>query len=223
MRKEWLEDRISDLKKTKAGLALALGVSPARITDLVSGKRSVGATEIPIIAAYLEWPEILLLSKISGGVVAPTALGSVRVIGEVQAGIWRPAVIWPYDEQYIAPVAADPRYAQFPQFGLLVRGPSMNKIFPDGSVAICVNLIDLGRDPRSGQRVVVQRRIATEDGYEVTIKELEKDAQGDYWLWPRSTDPNFQQPWKLRHEYARDDNEDVQVAALVIGSYRPEP
>ncbi len=224
MRNEWLEKRLAELKKPKSGLADAMGLPPARITEMISGDRQIRAAEVPAMAAYLEWPEIVLLSTISGGAVSPTALGTVKVIGEVQAGVWREALEWPEEDQYVAPVAAEPSYAQFRQFGLRVRGPSMNEIYPDGSIAICVNLIELGRDPKPGQRVVVLRRsnAGADIGFEATIKELRRDDAGDYWLWPRSTDPNFQTPWKLQHEYAHDDNEDIRIVSLVIGSYRPE-
>lgn len=98
----------------------------------------------------------------------------------------------------------------------------MNELYPHGSTIVCVSLMDLGRDPIPGERVVCHRRSAV--GLEATVKELRQDTKGDYWLWPRSTDPAFQQPWRLpRPDDHAADNEDVRIAALVIGSYRPEP
>jgi hypothetical protein len=147
-------------------------------------------------------------------------LDSIMVVGAVQAGVWREALEWPESDWYPAPVAADRRFLAVPQFGLVVRGPSMNELYPDGSVVVCVKLIDLGRDPRPFERVVVQRR--ADDGYEATVKELRIDDRGGAWLWPRSTDPNFQQPWRVPDAPDGHESEDITVVALVIGSYRME-
>lgn len=97
----------------------------------------------------------------------------------------------------------------------------MNEIYPEGSVVICVKIHDLGRDPLPPERVVCQRR--SEMGFEATVKELRRDALGEFWLWPRSNDPNFQQPWKLPKPNEHDHNDDIQIVALVVGMYRPEP
>jgi len=147
-------------------------------------------------------------------------LDFIHVVGAVQAGVWREALEWPEADWYPAPVATDRRFSRFPQFGLEVRGPSMNELYPDGSVVVCVKLIDIGRDPKPFDRVIVQRRAG--DGYEATVKELRIDADNNAWLWPRSTDPNFQQPWRVPASDADHDGEDITVVALVIGSYRPE-
>lgn len=222
MRNDWLHDRLAETGKTAKGLADALGLPSARVHEMIGGTRQIRATEVAPMAAYLDWPEIAVLAKLSGGAVSPVALGSVKVVGEVQAGVWREALEWPTEDHFVAPVGANPAFAHVRQFGLLVRGPSMNEIYPDGSIIVCANFMDLGFDPKPGNRVVVLRRSPHDHECEATVKELRRDAAGDYWLWPRSTDPNFQTPWKLRHELAVDDNEDVRIVALVTGSFRPE-
>lgn len=117
-------------------------------------------------------------------------------------------------------MAVDTRYAKIEQFGLEVRGPSMNNLYPDGSVVVCVSLMELGTDPAPGDHVIVRRQ--STEGVEATIKEIQRDEAGAYWLWPRSSDPNFQQPWKLPHG-DHFGNEDLTIIALVIGSYIPRP
>jgi len=97
----------------------------------------------------------------------------------------------------------------------------MNEVYPEGSIVVCVNLKDLGREPRPGERVIVERHGAS-GLVEITVKELRRDESGDYWLWPRSTHPAFQQPWKWPQPQDEHSGEDIQVIALVIGSYRPE-
>lgn len=70
--------------KSAKGLAQALGVAPARITEITKGVRKVKATEVPKIAAYLELPppsEHVQYSNL--------ALGQVRIMGRIEAGVWR--------------------------------------------------------------------------------------------------------------------------------------
>lgn len=71
-RMDWLETRLRDLpgKKTKAGLARAIGKPPSRISEIVRGTRQIQQDEWRPMAAYLEWTvgelhDVLL--RISGG------------------------------------------------------------------------------------------------------------------------------------------------------------
>lgn len=147
-------------------------------------------------------------------------LASDYVIGEVQAGHWLEAAEWPRGDWMPVIVPIDPAYEHLPRFGLLVRGPSMNQLYPDGSVLICVKLIDLNREPISGERVIVHR---TRGGtiVEATVKEyVERD--GHKRLIPRSDHPDHQTPLELTAPGHDGPEETVTVTALVIGSYRPE-
>lgn len=225
MRNQWLKDRLVELRtrgKTATGLAKLLRLQPARITDMIKGERRIAGSEVPRIAAYLEMPEHEVLALLSGGAVRPAPIRQVMVRGAVQAGLFINALEWPPDDWYPCAVGANPRYDHIPQYGLEVRGPSMNRVYPHGSIVVVVKLLDLGRDPLPGERVVCVRR-GPDDGFEATVKELQRDPDGVYWLWPRSDHPEFQQPWRLpRTEDADFDGEDVSLQALVIGSYRPE-
>jgi SOS-response transcriptional repressor LexA len=148
-------------------------------------------------------------------------LQPITVIGAVQAGSWSEAAEWPPDDQFTTVAMIDQRFSKLKPIGLEVRGPSMNEIYPPGSIVICVNLIELERDPLPGEKVIVQRH--RPDGLiEATVKELRQDATGQYWLWPRSNHPEFQQPWKLPKPDEIDQSDTIQITGLVIGSYRPE-
>lgn len=115
------------------------------------------------------------------------------VVGAVEAEHWAPGWEWPETEKFDIAVPADRRYPEVERFGLLVRGPAMDRLYPDGAIAICANLTDLGEAPAPGQKFVVVRRDAA-DLYEVTIKELALDQNGAPWLWPRSSHPAHQSP-----------------------------
>lgn len=144
------------------------------------------------------------------------ALALVPVTGRVQAGAWVEAIEWPRSDWFEIAAPPDRRYPGVARFGLVVRGPSMDLLYPDGTILICVSLDDLGRSARSGERVVCQRRRGRGE-YEITVKEYVV-RNGSRWLVPHSTDPRYQSPIELHPG----DHADLSLAALVIGSYRPE-
>lgn len=163
------------------------------------------------------WSE--LLKDIQGKLVnRGVRLDAIQVVGAVQAGRWVEAVRWPYVDQYTIQSPVDDRYPGIPREGLEVRGPSMNLLYPEGTVVIVVSLIAIDRDPTPGQKVVVQRR--RRDGtVEATVKEFQKDEAGKVWLWPRSNHPEHQQPIDLTPS---GEIEEIQITSLVVGSYRRE-
>lgn len=144
---------------------------------------------------------------------------NVGVVGAVQAGVWVDAVEWTLGDQFNVSWSKDGIWDHYPKFGLKVRGSSMNLIYPEGSIVICVRFYDLdGRDPRPGERVVVYRR--KNDQIEATLKEFVlQDGRG--WLWPRSSDPAFQAPIEM-HPEGVPPADHPEVYALVIGRYSPE-
>ena len=79
---DWIRQGLKDTRKTRSGLARALGRSPSAVTDLLNGSRRLRAEEIALVADYLgvEPPRL-----IGGGRVAhPT--GRVPLVGYVGAG-----------------------------------------------------------------------------------------------------------------------------------------
>jgi repressor LexA len=199
------------------------GIPQATYSTHESGKRGLSRE------AALRYAELLDISidwLLTGRGVGPEGasddpenavhVSSIPVVGAVQAGQWVEAVEWDQDEWYEIAIPPDPRYPNQRRFGLEVRGPSMNELYPEGSVVVCLRLYELGREPKSGERVVVERRRA--DGcVEATVKEFRQDGEG-VWLWPRSTHPAFQQPVP----FPDDGDEEVTITGLVVGSYRSE-
>lgn len=146
-------------------------------------------------------------------------VSGTQVIGAVEAGVWRPAAEWPEDDFYEVYWVPKQEFIGIPTFGLEVHGPSMDRIYPEGSIVVCVRLAHINREPRSGERVVVYSR--RPDGFlEATLKEYVKE-NGTIWLWPRSTNPHHQAPI-VYGESVADSELEVEVHAVVIGSYRPE-
>lgn len=235
MRNKWLKTRLDELGKTQSGLAREMKLVRSRIGEIIRGDRRIAGHEVATIARYLEWPEAKVLGFISDpSGFAPNVEPSdrpvvaIQVVGEVAAGVFKDALELPHDERYAVHVPTSSAYAHLPLQGLLVRGPSMDLLYPERTVLVVVPVVHLGEGfmPRNGQRVIVQRTNAIGE-HEATVKEIIFDAAGTPWLWPRSTHPEFQQPWRLPQPEEGNGNLDhdeevIRITGLVIGSYRPE-
>ena len=148
--------------------------------------------------------------------VFPVSHNRIFVVGEVQAGVWREAMEESPDVRHYMETPEDQRYPGVRRFALRVKGPSMGDVFPDGSIIICVKLMDIGRQPLDGEYVIVQR--VRRDGLtEATVKQyVLKDGQ--VYFWPRSQHPDYQQPLKLTPD---GENEEILITAIAIRVDRP--
>jgi transcriptional regulator with XRE-family HTH domain len=139
------------------------------------------------------------------------------VKGEVAAGVWKEAYEWPEDEWQAFTGRPDVTAATEHRFGLRVIGPSMNRIYPEGTIVECVSVFGHA-EIEIGKRVVILRTRA--DGrVEATVKELQQGGDGKLWAVPQSYDPTFT-------AFSLNDGEDgiteTRIIAVVVASYRPE-
>ncbi|MCL1496233.1 hypothetical protein CO583_01745 [Parasaccharibacter sp. TMW2.1882] len=146
----------------------------------------------------------------------------IPVIGAVQAGVFSEALEVPDDERYSVSYPTDDGYpASLNRYALEVKGQSMNRVFPEGSVVCVIDYSELGRPPETGDFAVVRRRDPYGPGVEATIKALQILDDGSACLWPQSTDPNFQQPIILKApDLETPDNAgipEIQIKSLVVG------
>lgn len=142
---------------------------------------------------------------------------TIMVVGELCAGQWREAIRWDHDDQYPVPALLDPSLPGYPLEGYVVRGTSMNRIYPDGSIVYAVATISNGLHPVNGDHVLVSRR--NKRGlYEASLKEYVVDADGSKWLWPRSSDPEHQAPLRFGAE-----TEEVTITGIVMASFITRP
>ena len=115
----------------------------------------------------------------------------VRLLCEAQAGTWRAKWHLP-EAARIGILIPD----GFPingtdLFGVRMRSPGAELLYPDGSLLIC-RALDTPIDalPDDSHMIVRrQRRGKTE----ITVRELRRH-EGQIWLWWRSTDPHHQEP-----------------------------
>ena len=185
------------------------------MTNIITGQREIHVDEMKIVADYIQWDLSKVYEALTGNELRPAMLDKIKVVGAVEAGAYQEAISWDLDDGKISPIDKDSRYQDVPQFGLEVRGNSMNEIYPPGTVLVCVKLYDLGRNPRPKEKVIAYRR--NEQGLvEATVKELRQMEDGTYWLWPRSHDPQYQEPLPLSFDDPFGDAEDISIHAVVI-------
>lgn len=134
------------------------------------------------------------------------------VLGIVQAGAWAEiSSDEPEPSEWVA--FEEPQYVRAQLFALIVRGPSVNRFYPDGSRVVCIPAHESG--VQEGDFVVVRRRRGA--FVETTLKQVEVGPDGQVELWPRSDDPAFQEP--LRIDNVRDADEGAEIIAVVIAKY----
>jgi len=210
-----MENRLKILREARdmsmADLAGRLGpdVSPATVDKHEKGKRRLS----------LEWLQRYAeaLGVHAAEIMDDPTNEIVWVRGIAQAGAFSEAVEWDRDRWYPLLVNVDEVWSQFEKFGVETHGPSMNLVYPQGTVCICVSMIETELEPEVGKRYLVQR-IDSAGNHETTIKELQVDDQGRPWLVPRSSDPAFQQPIPIDG----DEGDTVQIVARVVASFRRE-
>lgn len=209
---EWVDKGLLKKGKTSVELAERLGVDQPRITEMRKGRRRVQAAELPVIADYIEEPIPPQLSEVRD------PWQHIPVVGAVQAGYWAEPNEEQLGEPEILHVQLPEMLRSVPVQGLRVEGDSMNKIYPAGTRLICASLYDLHEeDPIAGKRYIV-RRTRADGAVETTVKEVEQDATGKWWLWPRSTDPRHQEPVPFDAK----EGDSIEVTARVLYSMRPE-
>lgn len=146
---------------------------------------------------------------------------SIQVRGAVQAGHWAEAIEWPRDEWDVVRVPRPDGHKSY--FGLLVKGPSMNQVYPEDTILVCVPMMHYDHALSEEDHVIVQRR--AESGLvEATVKEIRSDSEGRIWLWPKSTHPEYQSPIELPRPDASIPDaagaDDVRIVAVVVADYR---
>lgn len=167
-------------------LADRMGVTWQTISNVERGVTGLSSKKLDAYAAALGVEPQDLIAADDGARRVP-------VIGHVQAGHF--AESWEFHEadQFDVPVPNDARFRRFKLQGVEVRGPSMNRRYPEGTVLVFTDAVETGEDVTVGKRYIIERERA--DGLrEATVKLLWRDNEGRHWLLPESDDPRFQEP-----------------------------
>lgn len=208
--------------------------SPDFIRHMRSAKNAPKVDKIFALARVLDVNPSVLLRHISsqsdvllGDAMPyrPENMATIPVVGAVQAGVFTEALEWDAGRRYNIQIPIDDGYPiELSRYALEVKGESMNRIFPDGSLVSVVDFSVLGRPPETGDYVVVMRRDSHGPGFEATIKALQIREDGSACLWPQSNDPNFQQPFIIPAPDCDEPNcagcPDIQIKGLVVSSIK---
>ncbi len=143
---------------------------------------------------------------------SPTA---IMVTGHIEAGEFQDAVEWDQSRWYAVDVPIPARFRKKAK-ALQVRGPSMNMEYPDGSIVVWVDQLDF-RAAQNEDHVIVYS-YSKDDTIEATVKEL-RITDGRQWLWPRSHDPEHQQPVEITNPAEHVTR--IEIQGIVLGGYKP--
>jgi len=65
MSNEWISARLKSLRITKGSLAKSLGIDPARVSEIVGGRRNVQVSELPVMADILQMSTEELVARLT--------------------------------------------------------------------------------------------------------------------------------------------------------------
>lgn len=163
-----MKNRIKEIRELRGisqeKLAELTGTSRSQIVKLERGERRLSQDWMERLAAPVGCAAADFITEIE-----PALTGrKIEVKGYVQAGLWAESnELAPDDWLAIDSHGAYDHYRRVS--GLQVRGDSMDRRFPPGTILIVCQVDDYGRAPETDDYVVVCRRCA--DGlHEWTIK-----------------------------------------------------
>jgi transcriptional regulator with XRE-family HTH domain len=139
----------------------------------------------------------------------------LRLVGDIQAGVWREPTESQDMEFMRVPVAPVSDYPVEAQYALRIVGNSVDRIAKDGAIIHCIDVGMANLTPRDGDLVCAERIRGTLR--EMTVKRL-RAVNGALELWPESTDPTQQE--KLAYKPPKGNGE-VIIRAIVIGAFQP--
>lgn len=217
---ERLQKALADKGWSNAELARRSGVSYDSVSKYLKGGVSKPRGDALELLAVALGVDSLWLEK----GIDPNELGStgdtrsIKVIGPVQAGYWTEAFEWDENDQYAVHINADIDVRSFKLYGAELRGASMDKWRPSGTVIIFADQIETGEEMRVGSRYVVERTNSSGE-HECTVKTFWLDEDGEPWLLPESTDPRFQEPININGL----DGDTIRIMGRVVYTVSKEP
>lgn len=196
-----------------AELAKRMGVDPGTISRWENGKQQLTLENAAALSVAFDVSiDYLRHGQPLVPMGAATDAEVFPVVGALQAGAWLEGEQWAPDEDTVVSFNLRPQWRHLVKQAYILRGDSMNKWMPSGAHVLVASTIANGIHPRSGHKVLVNRRRS--DGlHEATIKELEITPDGEMWLWPRSTSPEFQAPVQYR-----EGSDEVTITGIVVAA-----
>lgn len=218
MAEEW-RNKLMDVLKAKGldmkNASIGASLEPGAVYDISRGRDPSFSKMIRLAQAHGFSLDVLT----GRDLIEPERARGIPVKGEVAAGIWHEidyTDLEPFDP---LPVALDMRYPAEAQYGLIVRGSSINKFAASGDVLVCLDLAMTGLQIVDDDMVVIERIKKQAGLREVTAKRI-KFIDGGMELWPDSDDPQFQTPMLIHHGDDETDDDGMRVIARVEWAFR---
>lgn len=191
---------------TQPDLAEKLGVTVQAISNWESGRAQPSVKNSKEVARVFGVPVDSLISDDPGMVpdgairIVTDEEAEIPVYGSIAAGV--PIEMVPVDD--VVAVSADVKRRWPRSFFLKVKGTSMDRILPDG----CLALID----PCDGVDRPGQPYAVCVNGYDATIKRVNVLANG-FELEPDSTDPTYK---PVIFDYGEEGTEEITIIGRVV-------
>lgn len=167
-------------------ISLSAGMSSDAVRGVFRNKSPTVET-VRKLASALDVPPEWLAFGVGQTSTHEGAEGYVPIRGEVAAGLWmEPTENSWHDEVEVAPIAFTPEWPREGQYGLRVRGTSINRRAGDGDILRCIDIAVTGIEVREGDLVIVQRE--RPDGLREVTAELFFQEGATVRLEPDSTD-----------------------------------
>jgi transcriptional regulator with XRE-family HTH domain len=176
---------------SQRALSIEAGGKADLVRDILRGENKNPSADILLGLARAMKRD--LAEFVRGEAPAKASAGKtvMRVTGAVAAGVWLEQTDWPPEEQYPVEVAhLEGSEAGLERFLVEMRGYSMDKTIPPGSVLDCVRVRFSDVVPQEGDLVIAERQ--AHDLTEMTCKRLARGADG-WELRCESTRPEFQE------------------------------
>lgn len=189
---------------TQSQLAESLGITRPAVTQWESGWTEPKMGTIERIADILG---VQKMELIDGYGTSGDGFVDIPLLGSISAGT--PIEMLPIDESFPCPVKHVEKYGKENLYYLRIKGNSVNRIFPNGCLALIAKNIVEGTD-RDLFAVCV-------NGFDATLKHVEKLENGIR-LVPDSYDPTIH---PIIFDYTLPDTEEVTIMGKVVWATMP--
>lgn len=208
-----LPNRLREVREaadlTQEGLAERLGKDHSTIWRWESG-RGFDLQQAATVAPILGCAPIDFF-------VTPPKGRMVTVSGKLQAGVWRQSSDIPEDSQTSVVVPDLPALARSQLYAAEVVGESMNLVYPPGTIVVLERIFPDSQSliPNKRYHVEIQR---ADGAVESTLKKLERDQSGRWWMAPESSLPEFKSSMQIVNR----SGENLAIAGRVVWAIIPE-
>jgi SOS-response transcriptional repressor LexA len=208
---ERLRRLVKEKGLSKAELARRSGVPYDNVNKYLRGDvENPRGDALEKLARALDTSTLYLQSGLTDRKPLPSR--GVPFRGEVAAGVWIEVGEGQEVPDDYLPFNPLPQYPEGAVYCLTVRGDSLDKVAPPGTVLVCVDLYSSGIDIKDGDLVIVERAKFQDGLLEMTAKRV-RAVKGGFELYPESTNPK----WKpIAYPRApNSDGESIRILARV--------